>query len=421
MTQDRRISDRVRLFLLIAAAIGSSAPAHAYSCRVEVVRTAPDNAPWDMSCGGRSLPPPPRHSVNQLGAIPVCGSSPTCASCPPPPPLAPTRVPTGLVTLPEPRTGLPPCVRSPADEWVEWGFVNLHRSCFRTLAPSDRVDLGGFSAHLTATNPAGTSCALRRFEGASTAVVPDQQTWADEFRQDYPDRAAPIPNPGASVYEAFHDAIDANDQCLDRLNPGLARRIRQGMGIERRGSGSRVVRPQVSCSEHEVYACRTQDKDACARLQDELGRAYGEEGSVANHPQLFRHECERVSLGSSLLGLTEGPIVPGRVVAGSPRIHLFDTTGRYHTHAQSAATVLHEFLHAAGGLTVPTHNHGALAGGAPPPRDQVYACEAIAFARAYPALAGPALERACEDCADSAHRRLCWGGVPALLSMGCRR
>ncbi len=421
MTRVHKIGAKGGLVLLVAATVTfSAAPAQAYSCRIEVVRAAPENAPWDMGCGGHSLAPPPRYSVNQLGTIPVCGASPTCASCPPPPPLAPTSVPPRLVTLPEPPTGLPPCVRSPTDEWVEWGFVNLHRSCFRTLSSRDRVDLTGFAAHLSSTNPAGTSCALRRFEGAATAVVPDQQTWADEFKQDYPDRTNPVPNPGASVYRAFRTARDANEHCLDRFNPRLARRVRQAMGIEARSSSTRVVRPRVSCSEHEVYECQVQDKLACARLQDELGRSYGEDGSIANHPGIRRYECDPVSLGSSLLGLTEGPVIPGRVVA-NPRIHLFDTTGRYHTQAESAATVLHEFLHAAGGLTAPNHNHGPLAGGAPPPGDQVYACEALAFARAYPSLSGTALEQVCRDCADSAHDHLCRGGVPVLSAMGCRR
>lgn len=417
---------------LIGLAVLSTAfstGARAQSCFLDLTRPLIDPTPWSARCE-------PDSTVAGGASINLLDAKPDCR----PHVALPCFEEPGIevhFTDPLPKEGdfSPPSCFPPGKphEWAHMGFANINRSCFRALSKSDQKQIADWAKQ---DFHSGDLCRMDEFgeqalDKTDNLFKSDEKgpvIWAARFKAEYPSTAPKgLPgSPAEAIYVGFRKALAATDTCLESVNPGLASRVRQAMGVEFRADTGSVFRPSIECSQQEAYQCDG-PQSACDAAKKSLEPVFRSGLDPVRqddgYATLRKLKCAPAHPHGTILGGVDAAnLVSGAVAMGSPKIQIFNPTALFGEGAQGASTLFHEFLHAAGAQEGPDHNHGTKDDDIQIPAiDQVYACQALAFTPLFEHLSAAQLESACLKCADESHAALCRRGHDFIENrMKCR-
>lgn len=295
------------------------------------------------------------------------------------------------------------------------GYAHFHRSCFRTLSDSDSQNLRSLSER------ARGECRYDFF--GSRGQDSSGRAVRDFLEQNPPAFATPSTSAEA-IYASFREVIESTNSCLIQLNPALAERVLQAMGVHPRGSGEPNFRPAIECEEQMAFECDGK-AERCEGVRDGLAASYRarNEGFEEELRHVLRDmNCRPAHGHGAFLGsIDAGALAEGQLLRGSPHIRIYNPTALFNRPGASGrSTLFHEFLHAAGASAIAQHNEGAHENELPE-GDQVYACQAVVYRSFFDRLAPAQLRAACALCADAAHQGICARPARWFESHGCRR
>jgi hypothetical protein len=426
------MKNRAAVLRISACAVSALAlsPAHAraQSCFLDITRPLLDPTPWSASCE-------PASTVAGGASINLLEGKPDCK----PDAAAPCFEDPGIevhLTDPLPKEGdanPPSCFPAgKPHEWAHMGFANIHKSCFRALSQADHKQIAAWAKQ---DFRPGDMCRMDEFGEQALDKKDDffrtedkgPALWAARFGSEYPSDPKTKPgSPAEAIYAGFHKALDATDSCIEAVNPGLASRVRQAMGVEFRAGTGSVFRPSIECAQQQAYKCEGAPsvcEAARAQLEPMFRQGLDPIRQDEGYSTLRKNKCAPAHPHGTILGSVDATnLVDGAVAKGSPKIRIFNPTALFGQGAQGASTLFHEFLHAAGAQADKDHNHGTEDDDIKiPATDQVYACQALAFTPLFEHISDAQLESACLKCADESHADLCRKGRDFIESrMKCR-